>query len=543
MNPKNLALLNEGISAVRGGNKREGARILAQVVRAEPQADEPWFWLAAATDQPGEAKACLDRVLKINPHNGRARRALNALNATGGLMPPLEALIGENIQGGGEPSNAPTMRPLTTGELLGSSEPGPKPDLPPNPGSPSSPPSPYGVPAAPYDFNAPVGGGSVSPYGAPPQENVPNPPFGETPSWAPEGSTGTTGTMGGYVDPYGANPNAPAPAYSGQNFPPASQGGAGGLQFGQLDPNGPPVVQPGYEAQAGPKIYDPGSEIRRSLMGEPTPPGTVGPGGVAPVVGAVPAKKGFFLTRTQGLLILAGTALLLFLIVFLALQATSNPSPQAVVGVAATGTASTLLTQTAATTLTPGVIVSTAGAGVIPTRAGVAPTSVVTSPPTATGVPQVTIIAPLRTPTLPPGTSISPAVQRYLNEANNLVSQMAFVETQINALVIQPYKEGKFAPGTSIKKPYEVSYYTLVMGQLANQFRTLNPPTEASTLHEVGLDYASDIREVGILIDRFYDSGLVSNLADASGLLTKAGTDRARWNQVIQGGYPFKVNF
>lgn len=81
MNRENEQLLQAGISAVRADDRKEGARLLAQVVRKEPQSEEAWFWLAAATDQPAEAAACLRRVLTINPNNTRAQQALTMLES------------------------------------------------------------------------------------------------------------------------------------------------------------------------------------------------------------------------------------------------------------------------------------------------------------------------------------------------------------------------------------------------------------------------------------------------------------------------------
>ena len=216
-------LLQSGIAAVRSGDKREGARLLAQVVRKEPQSEDAWFWLAAATDQPAEAAACLRRVLAINPNNDRAKQALGML---------------ESGQGGdafGAATNTPSSEPppnrsraLNTAELL----------APPGLLEQQAPPPP---PA----FGASAAAPAPPPFGAPAGFTPRNDPYGANPG----------------SDPYGANPMGAAPGVAAP--PPPNFSGGSGLRLGQLDPNAP--TQPSV-APPGPAIYDPGSDLRASLL-------------------------------------------------------------------------------------------------------------------------------------------------------------------------------------------------------------------------------------------------------------------------------------
>lgn len=73
------ARLNEGIDAVRAGDKVKARRLLQQVVNADPNNEVGWMWLASAVDTPAERRACLQRALKINPGNTRAQEALKRL--------------------------------------------------------------------------------------------------------------------------------------------------------------------------------------------------------------------------------------------------------------------------------------------------------------------------------------------------------------------------------------------------------------------------------------------------------------------------------
>lgn len=587
MNQENEALLNQGISAVRGGNKREGARILAQVVRVEPQSADAWFWLAAATDQPGEAKACLDRVLKLNPNHPRARQALELINQSGGSMPPTSAFTGEAGPSAFGAPPAPPNRPLSTGELLstgGYQDPYGAP--------PAPPPSPYGSnnfpPPPPFGAsNAPTAAVPPPPFGAPAVSNEampPPPPFG-APAWAQDQQGGNFPRPSAPGDPYGGGATATIPTA----VPPPPMGNRPGLSFGQLDPAAAAAAQANAVAeQANAQIYDPGAEIRRSLLGDPPapPPGAIPPNSTVPP----PPVKAKEKTPRKGnrrlLLIIVAAAVLIFAVLgALALARQNNttitPGPTeaeltstAVAALPATSPTATLATTNAATT--PSVAATTAANAnattavattEVPTTAAPQTTApVATTPAVATPTPQaatvarpntptagasqptptrgaaVTIVPPSRAPTIAGGSQIPPAVQQYVNQANDLINQMAFVEGQINTLIVDRYKKGDFSRGAVISKSYEVSFFTLLMGQLAAQFRELNPPAEAKDLNQVGLDYASDIRESGVSIDTFFDTGRISYLEDLSNYMSKAAADRTKWFQAIQT-YPFKVNF
>lgn len=585
MNQENEALLSQGVSAVRGGNKREGARILAQVVRVEPQSADAWFWLAAATDQPGEAKACLDRVLKLNPNHPRARQALELINQSGGSMPPTSAFTGEGGPAAfGAPPSSPG-RPLSTNELLSAGSGGYQDPY----GAPSGPPpSPYGAnnfpPPPPFGAsNAPTASVPPPPFGAPSGnvDAVPPPPFG-APAWAQE----QPGMRPG--DPYGSGATA---TMAGSIPPPPPMGARPGLSFGQLDPAAAAAAQANAiaEQQAGPQIYDPGAEIRRSLLGDPPAPP---PGSMPPPNQVVPSAATAKTPRKNNrrLLILGVTVIFLIFVVagvfaFLKNNSTTTLNPvvsdadiTATAAAAATptvtGGATTSAVTTAAGATTPAVVATTAAnanatAAVATTTAApqtIAPVATPSGPtatsqpatlaprPTTAGAaqptptrgaaasPAVTIVPPSRAPTIASGTQIPPAVQAYVNSGNDLINQMAFVEGQINTLIVARYKKGDFAKGAVISKSYEVSFFTLLMGELASQFRQLNPPPEAQSLNQVGLDYASDIRESAISIDRFFDTGRISYLEDLSNFMAKAAADRTKWFETIKT-YPFNVTF
>lgn len=264
MNRETEMLLQSGIAAVRGGDKREGARLLAQVVRREPQSEDAWFWLAAATDQPAEAAACLRRVLAINPNNSRARQALEMLDS-GQTNTAFSGVTG----GPGSPDAAP-LRPLNTGELLS----------PPSTFNPPPPPPPFSTGPTPTPG---LGGASVAP---------PPPPGFGAPSWA-QSEAGSPPRPPLPGDPYST---ASAPSSIPQsNLPPPPPFTGGGVRLGQLDPEAA-AAQAAAPQQAGPAIYDPGAELRASLMPNIPPPQQGAPQPVQPPP-ARPARRGLFQRR------------------------------------------------------------------------------------------------------------------------------------------------------------------------------------------------------------------------------------------------------
>jgi Tol biopolymer transport system component len=74
-------LLREGIAAARARNKVLARQKLVQVVKADPNNEMGWFWLASVLEGKEERIKSLKRVLKINPGNQKAREILNRLQA------------------------------------------------------------------------------------------------------------------------------------------------------------------------------------------------------------------------------------------------------------------------------------------------------------------------------------------------------------------------------------------------------------------------------------------------------------------------------
>lgn len=76
------SLLQRGIEAARRGDQATARRLLEQVVNQDPNSELGWMWLASVVTTVRERRICLERVLRINPDNQRARQALTQLGGT-----------------------------------------------------------------------------------------------------------------------------------------------------------------------------------------------------------------------------------------------------------------------------------------------------------------------------------------------------------------------------------------------------------------------------------------------------------------------------
>lgn len=81
-------LTQAGIRAVNAGHNAEARQLLRQALELDENNESAWLWLAAAVDTPSERRVCLNNVLRINPRNETARRALAKINEANQLTQP-----------------------------------------------------------------------------------------------------------------------------------------------------------------------------------------------------------------------------------------------------------------------------------------------------------------------------------------------------------------------------------------------------------------------------------------------------------------------
>jgi hypothetical protein len=77
---RNMEQLNQAISEAKAGNKETARRLLADIIKAEPQNELAWLWFSACVDNIEQKKYCLSKALAINPANQNAKKALEKLN-------------------------------------------------------------------------------------------------------------------------------------------------------------------------------------------------------------------------------------------------------------------------------------------------------------------------------------------------------------------------------------------------------------------------------------------------------------------------------
>jgi hypothetical protein len=76
-------LVERGIAAARGGQRRVAAGLLARALKLDPRDERAWLWLSDVVDDPAQRMFCLQAVLQINPTNPHAHRGLAYLKRQG----------------------------------------------------------------------------------------------------------------------------------------------------------------------------------------------------------------------------------------------------------------------------------------------------------------------------------------------------------------------------------------------------------------------------------------------------------------------------
>jgi len=79
-------LLQQGIAAVRVGQKARARELLKQVIGLNRYNELAWLWLSGVIDDLAGRMQCLENVLAVNPDNAAARKGLAQLQAQ--IAPP-----------------------------------------------------------------------------------------------------------------------------------------------------------------------------------------------------------------------------------------------------------------------------------------------------------------------------------------------------------------------------------------------------------------------------------------------------------------------
>lgn len=72
-------LTEQGIAVLKAGNRDAARRLLSAAVKQNPDDAQAWLWLTGTVDNDRERMACLNHVLRIDPGNQVAIRAIAKL--------------------------------------------------------------------------------------------------------------------------------------------------------------------------------------------------------------------------------------------------------------------------------------------------------------------------------------------------------------------------------------------------------------------------------------------------------------------------------
>jgi hypothetical protein len=79
--PSITDLLAKGKQSALAGQRELAREMLAYVVYLDPKNAEGWLWLSGVVDFPQQVRYCLERTLRIEPENERAKRGMEWLDA------------------------------------------------------------------------------------------------------------------------------------------------------------------------------------------------------------------------------------------------------------------------------------------------------------------------------------------------------------------------------------------------------------------------------------------------------------------------------
>jgi tetratricopeptide (TPR) repeat protein len=74
------ALLQQGMAACKAIDQARAQQLLAAAIQRNPRSEQAWLWLSGVLTDPEHRRACLEKVLAINPENAHARSGLQWLD-------------------------------------------------------------------------------------------------------------------------------------------------------------------------------------------------------------------------------------------------------------------------------------------------------------------------------------------------------------------------------------------------------------------------------------------------------------------------------
>jgi len=85
-----MSELEQGIAALKAGQRDEARRLLAAAIRQTPNNERAWLWMYNGSNNDQERQHCLEQALRINPKNEKAKQLLFELQQKNS-QPPVGA--------------------------------------------------------------------------------------------------------------------------------------------------------------------------------------------------------------------------------------------------------------------------------------------------------------------------------------------------------------------------------------------------------------------------------------------------------------------
>jgi hypothetical protein len=74
-------MMKQAIERYAAGDKRQARKILAEILREEPDNMNAWLGTAMCLDDPDKKRYCLERALALKPDSERAKALLDQMDA------------------------------------------------------------------------------------------------------------------------------------------------------------------------------------------------------------------------------------------------------------------------------------------------------------------------------------------------------------------------------------------------------------------------------------------------------------------------------
>lgn len=92
-------MLNKSIAAYKADDLTTASKLLAQVIKQDPNNERAWLWLSGIVSSDAERLFCIKRLLAINPENEIAKHGLSLLpNNLDPVLPSLEKVKRGNVE-------------------------------------------------------------------------------------------------------------------------------------------------------------------------------------------------------------------------------------------------------------------------------------------------------------------------------------------------------------------------------------------------------------------------------------------------------------